>query len=308
MGPGSTRARIAVPPIRVRVTAAPTRTADVQRESAWEGRLYAGLRVSRVSPEIRAALTGAMGELGVEAEYFLALLQHFPGMPPYPHERGEAFLLRLEAACHRLMSVAGTLEVATQSYLSALEAAYPELRTRWDTDTWWPLFHGYAPVGEPLELQLRRCGFAYRHVVAAHLASNIEAVGEHLALTLHALTTLPPAGVLPAGSLHQGLYELSSTMQGYIIPHHVADINRQTPGLLTGIAWLRGLEAREDTSLASDIAWAHAQYAFARQIATQGSHSGTPGVSSEAIPAWATAAMRDWQDTIAALERLRGAR
>lgn len=308
MGPGSTRTHIAIPPRRTHTTAAPA-VARVQHESVWEGRLYAGLRLSCVPSDIRASLTGVLGELGVEAEYFLALMQGFPGMPPYPHERGETFLLRLEAACHRLITVAGALEVATQSYLSALEVGYPELRAQGvDTDTWWPPFSGYALSGEPLELRLRRCGFAYRHVVAAHLASNIEPVVEHLALTLHALTMLPPAGVLPVASLHQGLYELTSAMQGYIIPHHVTDMNEQTPGLLTGIAWLRGLDAREDTSFDSDIAWASAQYAFACRLAAQNSQPGTAGVVPGAAPAWVASTLREWQDTIATLERLRGGR
>lgn len=306
MGPGSTRTRIAIPSLRPHSTV-PTMTA-VQRESTWESRLYAGLRMGRVPPDIRAALTGALGELGVEAEYFLALIQSFPGMPPYPHERGEAFLLRLEAACHRLIAVAGAVEVATQSYLSALDAGYLGLSAQRDDDTWWPVFHGFAPAGEALELRLRRCGFAYRHVVAAHLVSNVEAVAEQLALTLHALATLPPAGVLPMASLHQGLYELSSALQGYIIPHHVTDINEQTPGLLTGIAWLRGLDGSEDTSLDSDIAWAHAEFAFARQLATGGGQPRVPGRPGDAMPSWATTAIREWQETIAALERLRAAR
>lgn len=307
MGPGGTRTRIAIPPLRVRATSAPV-LARTPRESAWEKRLYAGLRISSVLPEIRAKLTGVLGELGVEAEYFLALIESFPGVPPYPHERGEAFLLRLEAACHRLMSVAGTLEVATQSYLSALESSYPELRAERSAEAWWPPFGGYALSGDSIELRLRRCGYGYRHVVGVHLASNIESVAEHLALTLHALTTLPPAGVLPAASLYQGLYELSSSMQGYVIPHHVTDLNEQTPGLLTSIAWLRGLDAREDTSLESDLAWAHAQYAYMRQLATQTRTAIPSGVSRGQTQAWAIAAMHDWQETITALERLRTTR
>src|SRR5215469_2480023 len=126
MGPGSTRTRIAIPPLRARTTSGPAMI-GAPRSSAWEGRLYAGLRVGHVPSEIRTALTATLGELGVEAEYFLALIEGFPGMPPYPHARGEAFLLRLEAACHRLIAIGGTLEIATQSYLSALEAGYPGL-------------------------------------------------------------------------------------------------------------------------------------------------------------------------------------
>lgn len=305
MGPGGTRARISIAPLRTRAISAPV-TSHVRHASVWEGRLYAGLRVSCVPPEIRAKLTGALGELGVEAEYFLALIQSFPGMPPHPHERGEAFLLGMEAACHRLMSVASTLEVATQSYLNALEIGYPELRAERDVEAWWPPFGGYALPGESIELRLRRCGYAYRHVVAVHLASNIEAVTEHVALILHALTTLPPAGVLPAASLYQGLYELSSATQGYIIPHHVTDLNARTPGLLTSIAWLRGLDTREDTSLTSDLAWAHTQYALARQLAAQAKATLSPRAAQGQTQAWA-AALRDWQDTIAALERLRTA-
>ncbi|MGH2514136.1 MAG: hypothetical protein ACRDHP_00625, partial [Ktedonobacterales bacterium] len=164
MGSGSTGIPIAILAPRLRTPATPA-PAPTQRASTWEGRLYSGLRVGRVPPETRAALTSALGELGVEAEYFVALVSGFPGAPPHPHERGQAFLLQLEAACHRLISVSSTLEIATQSYLSALEAGFPELRGDQDGDSWWPPFPGYALPGEPLELRLRRCGYAYLHVV-----------------------------------------------------------------------------------------------------------------------------------------------
>ena len=306
MGPGSTRTHVVIAPIRPR--ASTSSAAHLAGEANWERRLYAGVRITFVPSEIRAALAAALGELGVEAEYFLALIQAFPGDPPYQHERGEAFLLRLEAACRRLISVGAALEVATQSYLSALETGFPELRAERDAETWWPLFGGYTLRGESIELRLRRCGFAYRHAVATHLASNIEAVAEHLALTLHALDTLPPAGVLPVASLQQGLYELASVMQGYIIPHHVTDMSEQAPGLLTSIGWLRALDTLEDTSLDSDITWAHTQYTYARHLATRAHQASPPGVSPKQTQAWAVTAMRDWQETISGLEQLRAAR
>jgi hypothetical protein len=246
---------------------------------------------------VRAALASAVGDVGVEAEYFLTLVGRFGYSVPAP-ATGEAFLRHLESACQRLRRVALALEIATQSYVTALAAGYPNTRLADGGDeVWWPPFTGYRQSGESLELRLRRCGIAYRHVVATHLASNVEAVAEHMALFLHALATMPPAGVLPASTLSTGLLELTSTVQGYVIAHHVTDLNNATPGLLTGIARLRALTARDDTSLESDIAWAHAQYALVRQP-----HAGSAGQDKWH---WAQSAASEWQQTVASLEGLR---
>jgi hypothetical protein len=265
--------------------------------ATWDRRLYAGLRVACVPEEVRATLASALGDIGVDAEHFLTLVDRFVRAVPVVG-LGEAFLRHLESACQRLRRVALALEIATQSYVSALADGYPATRLAdGGDDVWWPPFPGYWQGGEFLELRLRRCGFAYRHVVATHLASNVEAIAEHMALFLHALATLPPAGILPASTLSTGLLELTSTLQGYVIPHHVTDLNDATPGLLTGIARLRALTARDDTSLDSDIAWARAQYAFVRQ-----QHASSAG---QGVRRWAQVAAGEWQQTIASLESLR---
>lgn len=265
--------------------------------ATWDSRLYPGLRVACVPSEIRALLADALGELGVEAEHFLSLLTYFPGRGRPTRARGEAFLLRLDIAMRRLYRVATRLEVATQSYLTSLENGYPDIRQgSASADVWWQAPDSFSLAGEPLEIRLRRCGYAYRHVIAVHLAANIEAVAEHLVMVLQALSTLPPAGVAPASTLYRGLDELTTMLQGYLIPNHVTDMNPQTPGILTGIARLRMLDAREDISLRTDIAWARAQYAFVYHTHYE---SGTPQTR-----AWAVMALREWQETITVLESL----
>jgi hypothetical protein len=281
--------------------ASPTRARDGHAAetapSDWDGRLYAGLRVACVPAAIRQDLTHALGEAGVEAEFYLRLPRDLAASAAWSPGGGERFLGGLEASAARLTRVAADLEVATQSYLTALEEGYPSVRAESDqTDAWWPPFDGYEPAGEPIELLLRRRGFAYRHVVAVHLASNIEAIAEQMALTLHALRTLPPAGIVPASALYRGLYELSSALHGYVVAHHIADLNERTPGLLSGIARLREQTRREDTALDADIAWAQAQYAFVRDLTTRDAGGARPA---------ADGALREWRETITALEGLR---
>lgn len=267
----------------------------------WDARIFAGLRVAAVPAGVRDALASALGELGVEAEFFLALVRGFGGPGLQSHARGDVFLLRLEAAGRRLYTSGATLEVATQGYLTALEAAYPGLRRDARADeVWWPEFYGEALTGEVIELRLRRCGYAYRHVVAAHLGASLEAIAEHMALLLHALRTLPPAGVVPAGALYAGLYELSSGLQGYAIPTHVASVDERSLGLLAGIQRLRALDARDDTSLASDVTWAGEQYSLARSLHNGGTAANARSGSWRSGPS----ALRDWQHVIADLESL----
>lgn len=274
----------------------------VRRESVgngWESRLYVGLRVERVPAEMRTALSDALGEAGVEMEHVLALVTGFLRTATASRVLGDLFLRRLEAGGRRLMRVAYQLEAATQGYLAALEAAYPGVReAAGREDVWWAEPETAPSQSEPLELRLRRCGFAYRHVVAVHLPANMEAVTDYAAQLLHALSALPPAGVLPIGSLYRGLDELTATLQGYLMPNHVADLNDQTPGLLTGIARLYALDAHEDTSIASDIAWAHAQLAFAQNVQARTG-------SAKQSASWAMAATREWRNIIATLEGLR---
>ncbi|WIG60716.1 MAG: hypothetical protein OJF49_003464 [Ktedonobacterales bacterium] len=277
--------------------------------ATWDSRLYSGLAIPGVALEVRSQLAATLGEAGVEAEYLFLLAQSFPGAAPYTRERGEVFLRRLEAAALRLQRVASAVEIATQSYLAALETTYREVRAAsGDTDVWWPPAISMGLRGEPLELRLRRCGFAYRHVVATHLATHLEAVIEQMELLLHALNTLPPAGVIPVTALYQGLYELAFSLQGYVIPRHVLDPDPHTPGLLSGVQQLRALTASDDTSIESDIAWVKAQYAATRAIHTDSGYLPVMrGDVSVAAGAWGQGrltALRDWQDTLAALESL----
>src|SRR5262249_3318708 len=221
--------------------------AGVAAGGAWDRRLYSGLRVTTVALEARETLAEALGEIGVESEFFLLLVNGFGGPGLHPHSLGESFLLRLEAAGRRIWRAGATLEVAAQSYMTALESGYPGLRTEGETaEPWWPPFAGYALPGEPIELRLRRCGYAYRHMVMAHLGLTLEGILEQLALFLHALNTLPPAGTLPASALYSGLYELTSGLQGYTIPTYITSTNEHQPGLLAGIARLRALDVQED--------------------------------------------------------------
>lgn len=280
--------------------------------ATWDRRLYAGLRVNCVPAEVRATLAEALGNIGVEAEFLLMLVNAFPGSEAPSRPLGEAFLLRLEASVRRIQRAAEALEIATQSYLTALDAGYSNVRAESErAEIWWQVFSYPGMGGEPLELRLRRCGFAYRHVVATHLASNVEAIVEQMALTLYALNTLPPAGTLPAATLYQSLYELSSTLQGYMIPRHISDVSESMPGIFTSIRHLHTLAAQEDTSLASDIAWAQAQYNYAQSMlaaVTASSSSGPTHMPNFDTRQSARAAVREWQEVLATLEALtRGA-
>ena len=246
------------------ITGAP-RLTSVAR--GWDTRLYDGLRVARIAPDVRAGLGAALGQIGVEAEYLLVLVSAFPGEMRPSRAVGELFLNRLTTALERLAEAAASLEVATQSFLNALDEAYPELRhARGWSGAWWPAFAGYTLPGAPLEARLRRCGYAYRHVLESRLPTHMEAILEQMALTLYALSALPPAGVTPVASLAQGLDELAAAMQGEIVPRHVTGLTGDVryPGALAAIERLVALDARGDTSLESDIAWARAQYMAAR--------------------------------------------
>lgn len=271
----------------------------------WDARLYPGLRVSSVPAQTRAALAQALGEMGVEAEFFLVAVESFPAQWRYTHAQGETFLRQLEASGQRIAHAAATLEVATQSYLTALAAAYPDLRTVGEADdVWWPPFVGYELTGEPLEARFRRCGFAYRHAQTVYLSSHVEAVAEQMALTLYALSSLPPAGVAPMRALYQGLYELSSALQGDVVAHHITGVSARYPGLLASVARLRTLDAQEDTSLESDLAWAHAQYAQARNAYANlgGAHA---NANTHDARAWAAQTAQEWRQVVGFLDYLR---
>lgn len=309
-----------------------------EQGGGWEERLYPGLAVPGVPAEPRAALSEALGALGVEAEHFLLTVSAFtrPG-PGGPATRadGERFLWQLEASARRLASLAESFELATQAFLAALESAHPDVRSSrltmpdeaGEPEPWWPAESLTTPVGEPIELCLRRCGFAYRHVVAAHLAANVDEVGEEMVLVLHALRTLPPAGVLPGSALSAGLYELTGEFQSHLVPSHLTEANPSALGLLSGLSLLRQLDATDDRSVASDISWAERQLADLEQVAAQlpsptpepvkparrglaglfrrTSSGGPAGPAPGTTPQmWAAQAAREWQQTIAALRTL----
>ena len=273
----------------------------------WETRLPSALRLHGIARDVQAHEVAALGAAGVEAEFFLRLLRDFPGRDPraHTHAQGTAFLGQLEAWAYRLIAAGAALEVATQGYLAALDGAFPAASgTNGDADVWWPPLPPLVLGGEPLELRLRRCGYAYRHVVAVRLASTIETLAEHLAQLLQALLTLPPAGVLPAAALYAGLSELTATLQGYLIPHQLAGRDARTPGLLPAIARLRQLDATEPSTLASDIVWARAQYATARAAVTQArALPRAPRGAARPAPL-PPGVLREWQATIASLEAL----
>lgn len=263
----------------------------------WEQRLYAGLQLSGID-EPHMALARSLGEMGVEAEFFLLLTGAEASLAGGGRARAEHFLRQLEDSCRRICAAATSLEVATQGYLAALDARFPLAHLAdIEAEPWWPAFSGYAPAGESLEMRLRRCGYSYRHAVAAHLGSNIEAVAEQLALTLHALHTLPPAGVLPIPALYHGLYELSSALQGSVIPHHITESATESPGLLMGLALLRLLDQREDHSIEGDITWAQAQLAQARETLARMGAVRAPVMTPDTA-AWVARSVREWDDAL----------
>lgn len=238
-------------------------SAAVMEAPGWDTRLYAGLNARRIAPETRDTLARALGAVGLEAEFLLVLVEAFPGNAKADQRLGDLFLQRLAGALGRLVEASEALEVATQGYLAALESAYPALYEMPRDEVWWPRFSGYTLGGEPLEARLRRCGFAWRQVVESRLPIHMEAILEQLALTVYALCCLPPAGVQPVATLYYGLYELSSALHGDIVPRDIlgASGDPRYPGALASVTRLRVLGASGDTSLASDIAWARAQYA-----------------------------------------------
>ncbi len=286
------------------------------KPGGWEQRLYAGLRLPGLD-EPQLALARALGEIGVEAEFFLLLTGAEASLAGSTRAVADRFLRQLEDSCRRICAVAASLEVATQGYLSALEARYAQAHLADGTaEPWWPVFSGFSLSGESLEMRLRRCGYGYRHAVETHLGSTVEAIAEQLALTLHALYTLPPAGVLPVEALYCGLYELSSALQGHIIPHHITDLASESPGLLMGISLLQMLDAQEGHSIQADIDWVQAQLARAREtLARLGVKRSPlaalvrlgarqhPTVTSDTA-AWVARSVRDWEEALTQLRDL----
>ena len=269
----------------------------------WEQRLYAGLQLPGMD-EPQLALARSLGEMGVEAEFFLLLTGSEAALARGGRATAEYFLQQLEDSCQRICGAATSLEIATQGYLAALEARFPQRRLAdIGAEPWWPAFSGYAPSGESVEMRLRRCGYGYRHAIMAHLGSNIEAVAEQLALTLYALHTLPPAGVTPIPALYYGLYELSSALQGHIVPHHITESASESPGLLMGIALLRLLDQREDHSIEADIVWTQAQLAQARETLARMGAVRSPVMTPDTA-AWVARSVREWDDALRQLMTL----
>ena len=280
--------------------------------TGWDGRLYDGLLTRRIAAETRIALTHALGEVGVEAEFLLVLVDALPGAARPTHADGEVFLQRLTAALIRVTEASAMLELATQSYLSALEVGYPGSGRGARDGVWWPAFGGYTLRGDSLEARLRRCGFAWRHVVESRLPTHMEAILEQLALTLYALGSLPPAGVAPISTLYHGLYELSSALHGEIVPRQImgGSGDPRYPGALASVARLRQLDASGDSSIESDLAWARAQYAAVVSArASYGPAPLTPEAQQRApiddARLLAAHAAYEWGHTIGFLERLR---
>ena len=270
----------------------------------WDTRLYDGLRVARVPSDVRAGLGAALGQIGVEAEYLLVLYSTFPGNSRPSRALAAAFLNRLAAALERLVDNAIILEAATQGFLAELASAYPEARWKpGQAIAWWPVFGGYTAPGAPLEARLRRCGYSYRHALASYLPAHLDAILEQMALTLFALSALPPAGVAPLASLAQGLDELSSALQGEIVPRHILGLSgdERYPGALAAIGRLNALDATQETTLESDIAWARAQYVTARDEETRlASQQG-----QETLRALAAHDAYEWATVVGLLEGMR---
>jgi hypothetical protein len=246
-------------------------TADAPKSASgasagWETRIYPGVQTAGVSLAARTALARALGEAGVEAEYALALLASFPGPARPSPDSAERLYHALEAWSLRVIAVAASLEVATQGYLTELDALYPSLRMTHAGDgveVWWSPFSGYGVSGEPLEVRLRRCGQSYRQVVESRLSTLIEGLSEQMALLLHALGSLPPAGVAPARVLYHSLAELALMLQGDVVLRRIQDLSPTYPGLLTTLATLRA-QVGAPAPIELDIAWARQQLAGLR--------------------------------------------
>lgn len=272
--------------------------------TGWDARLYDGLRVARISSDTRATLGAALGQIGVEAEYLLLLVSSFPGNELPSRQVGLIFLQRLHSALERIVDASTNLEAATQGFLSALTDAYPRLiESLRGSSPWWPTFDGYVAPGQPIEARLRRCGFAYRHILESQLPHHLDAILEQMALTIYALTVLPPAGVTPLAALALGLDELAAAIQGDIVPRHIKGLTGDPnyPGALEAMSRLLALDAQGDTSLESDITWARSLYVAARdeemRLARQ------PG--QEALHALAAHDAYGWAATVSLLEGMR---
>jgi hypothetical protein len=278
----------------------------------WETRIYPGVQVAGTSLAARSALASALGEAGVEAEYFLLLLASFPGRDLPAPAAAERLYTALEAWAARMVTVAASLEVATQGYLGELEALHPELhegRGAGVLDAWWSPQAGDAPAGEPLALRLRRCGQSYRQVAESRLPDLLKGISEQMALLLRALGALPPAGVAPLRALYQGLNEMTLALQGDLIPRRIRDVGLDHPGLVTTVSRLRA-QLLTPAPIEADIAWARERLAEARagqQSRSRGLGARLFGVFGRKDSAAQSrdGAVREWEGVVAALVSMR---
>lgn len=283
----------------------------------WEQRIYAGLLLPDIPADIREALARALGAAGVEAEYLLRLLATFPGPGGSSPAAGARLLDQLQSFARRFLDTANTLELTTQSYLTALQLSPGDgvIGSR-EGEPWWPPFPGYTLGGEPLELRLRRCGYSYARAAALRLGPLVEALAEQMALLLHALRTLPPAGIVSTSVLARGLDELADAMQGDVGQHLLRDMSDEYLGLPSAIVRLQASTpldaAAAKTSLAADLAWARAEYERALGTAAN-VPAQKPGLFARlfggsapvnASQRWSASAAQEWRELIAALEVL----
>jgi len=298
----------------------------MQDAGAWDGRLVRGLSMPGIAPEVSEALVTALGALGCEAEFGLALLRVSDEVPRPTHAQGEQWLRQCYGLCQRLVRLSADFEVASQAYLAALDqwavqasktaAAAAQLdrsRDSWGAqfdatpDVWWPERGDIAVENEAQDFWLRRAGYSYRHIVNIGLAAHLEALAEALNLVLHALRTLPPGGVLTRASLALGLETLSATFEGDLIPHHMLDLDARHVGLQTGILTIARLDP-STADLAADVAWARGELERARATLL-GSRNG-PGRVTRPLTAvtgnlWQKQIVTEWERTVALLEALR---
>lgn len=285
----------------------------------WEQRIYAGLLLGDIPADIREALGRTLGAAGVEAEHLLRLLAMFPGPEGPSPAAGARLLDQLQSFARRFLDTANSLELATQSYLTALQVSGGgrAIGPR-EGEPWWPPFTGYALGGEPLELRLRRCGYSYQQAAALRLGPLVEALAEQMALLLHALRTLPPAGTVSTAVLASGLDELADAMQGDVAQHLLRDMSDDYLGLPSAIERLQASNALDaiavKASLAADLEWAQGEYErILGAAASAQARTPKPGLFARlfrrSAPAngsqrWSASAAQEWRELIAALEAL----
>lgn len=288
----------------------------------WDVRLLRGFAVAGVSEEARGELVAALGALGCEAEFGLALLRTPATLRrPLPRQ-GEQWLRQVQRLSRRLVTQSEAFQLAAQGYLAALAAstAAPERPTmpvavtrdawgqRFDATpgVWWPERGAVALQAEPAEYWLRRAGFPLRHSVSVGLPEHLETLENTLALLLHALHTLPPSGVVSREALAISLITLATDLQGDLVPHHLLDMDPRHIGLVTACATLLRLRAPDATDLTSDIAWAQGELNRARaHLAVSATGSVTRPLTRPTNKLWAREVVADWERTLARLEALR---